>query len=49
MTDEEKKLLQERFAQMFPKETMQAQMPFYYHDKRETLIIKPSLIMSLKV
>lgn len=41
MTDEEKKLIQERFAQMFPKETAQAKMPFYYHEKRKALIVKP--------
>lgn len=41
MTEEEKRLLQERFAQMFPKETAQAKMPFYYHEKRKALIVKP--------
>lgn len=41
MTDEEKRLLQERLEYLFPKEYEQSKMPFHYHEKRQALIVAP--------
>lgn len=49
MTEEEKRQLKETFAKMFPLETAQAELPFYYHDKRKNLIIRPyALVEGIK-
>lgn len=41
MADEEQKAIQERFKNMFPELYERSKLPYYYHEKRGSLIVKP--------
>lgn len=44
MTEQEIKQLQERLEQMFPEEYERSKQPFFWHEGRQTLVVKPEAL-----